>query len=433
MTPARAARQREILAAAASLLGDRGAETVTMDEIAARAGVAKGTLYLYFASKDDLVRELFGTGLGRVVAEIRAQPTARRAIDVALRFQISNPDWFRLRQRADSSDATRATLRAREPELRRAVAGALAGAGAAIDDPDRVAGLALGAIDAAVRRYLERDTSPGDVATESVALWRFLRRAIGAPDLAGRTVLVTRDEETGGPLSDAFRARGAHCVSVPLLETRPVDDAAELAAHLERASTYDWVFLTSTRAADAIARTLEPNGRSLRFAVVGEATARRVRSSGWEPELVGAGGAVELVREMSSTFGDLTGRSVLFPASDRVLGDGVRALSDAGALVDVVTAYRTVVRESARDPLSDALARGDLVLTFTSPSAVDAFVELAGTHGFVNRPIAALGPTTARRLAELGATRAIVSPEPDFESFADAVALAHFRKDTDLA
>jgi AcrR family transcriptional regulator len=48
-------RTQEILAAARKLLSQRGLEAMTMGEIAAAAGVAKGTLYLYFQSKDELI------------------------------------------------------------------------------------------------------------------------------------------------------------------------------------------------------------------------------------------------------------------------------------------------------------------------------------------------------------------------------------------
>jgi len=51
-------RTREILAAARNLMEQRGLEAVTMEEIAGAAGVAKGTLYLYFPSKDELIRAL---------------------------------------------------------------------------------------------------------------------------------------------------------------------------------------------------------------------------------------------------------------------------------------------------------------------------------------------------------------------------------------
>jgi AcrR family transcriptional regulator len=73
-------RTREILAAARRLMQDRGVEAATMEEIAAAAGVAKGTVYLYFQSKDDLVKALLsqmGENLVRdleVLLEIRESP-----------------------------------------------------------------------------------------------------------------------------------------------------------------------------------------------------------------------------------------------------------------------------------------------------------------------------------------------------------------------
>jgi AcrR family transcriptional regulator len=51
-------RTREIMAAARKLLEQRGPDAMTMEEVAAAAGVAKGTVYLYFQSKDDLIQAL---------------------------------------------------------------------------------------------------------------------------------------------------------------------------------------------------------------------------------------------------------------------------------------------------------------------------------------------------------------------------------------
>ena len=51
-------RTKGILSAARQLVGLRGLEAVTMDEIAAAAGVAKGTIYLYFRGKDNLIQTL---------------------------------------------------------------------------------------------------------------------------------------------------------------------------------------------------------------------------------------------------------------------------------------------------------------------------------------------------------------------------------------
>jgi AcrR family transcriptional regulator len=65
-------RTREILAAARKLLEQRGPEAMTMEEIAADAGVAKGTLYLYFQSKDDLIHALITRVGENLVQDVEA-------------------------------------------------------------------------------------------------------------------------------------------------------------------------------------------------------------------------------------------------------------------------------------------------------------------------------------------------------------------------
>ncbi|MGH2769324.1 MAG: TetR/AcrR family transcriptional regulator, partial [Actinomycetota bacterium] len=51
-------RRREILDAAVSVFGAKGLVVATMDDIARQAGVAKGTLYLYFETKEHLLASL---------------------------------------------------------------------------------------------------------------------------------------------------------------------------------------------------------------------------------------------------------------------------------------------------------------------------------------------------------------------------------------
>lgn len=58
----KAARPRELLDAALALFVEKGFAGSTAEDIAARAGVSKATLYLYFASKDDLLKGLIADG-----------------------------------------------------------------------------------------------------------------------------------------------------------------------------------------------------------------------------------------------------------------------------------------------------------------------------------------------------------------------------------
>jgi AcrR family transcriptional regulator len=61
-------RTREILAAARRLMEQKGADALIMDEIAQAAGVAKGTIYLYFQSKDELIQALLSQ-VGKAMAQ----------------------------------------------------------------------------------------------------------------------------------------------------------------------------------------------------------------------------------------------------------------------------------------------------------------------------------------------------------------------------
>jgi TetR/AcrR family transcriptional regulator, fatty acid metabolism regulator protein len=52
-------RENLILQAAEEVLSEKGYHETSMDEIATRVGIAKGTVYLHFPSKEDLIFALF--------------------------------------------------------------------------------------------------------------------------------------------------------------------------------------------------------------------------------------------------------------------------------------------------------------------------------------------------------------------------------------
>jgi AcrR family transcriptional regulator len=78
----RAARRDQIIAAALACFAQTGSHATTMADVAAQAGVSKGTPYLYFDSKEALfiaLHEEWDCGLGdRVNAAVAALPEAGR-------------------------------------------------------------------------------------------------------------------------------------------------------------------------------------------------------------------------------------------------------------------------------------------------------------------------------------------------------------------
>jgi len=59
----RAERERLILRAAEEVIIEKGYQALAMEEIASRVGISRPTIYLHFASKEDLVLALFERGL----------------------------------------------------------------------------------------------------------------------------------------------------------------------------------------------------------------------------------------------------------------------------------------------------------------------------------------------------------------------------------
>ena len=76
----RRATRAKLYEAAVTLIAEQGFSATTVDEIAERAGVAKGTVYYNFKSKTELFEELLRFGVGLLTASLQqaADETAER-------------------------------------------------------------------------------------------------------------------------------------------------------------------------------------------------------------------------------------------------------------------------------------------------------------------------------------------------------------------
>ena len=71
--PRRQEKRRRILDAAVLEIARRGYQATTVAMIARRAGVADGTIYLYFEGKEHILVSIFEQAMGRFIAEGRAR------------------------------------------------------------------------------------------------------------------------------------------------------------------------------------------------------------------------------------------------------------------------------------------------------------------------------------------------------------------------
>ena len=127
-------RVHSIQDAAMRVIARKGMAAATMQEIAEEAGVAKGTIYLYFRDRDELVEKTFETAITQLVERVEKAMAAESAIEEKIRGAMSakfaffreNREFFRLymslRMPEGDAQQQRRQKRTCEPQYRASVA-----------------------------------------------------------------------------------------------------------------------------------------------------------------------------------------------------------------------------------------------------------------------------------------------------------------------
>lgn len=133
---AKAARREEILDAARRVFAERGFKGTTIADIAEVAGIALGTIYLYFPSKDDVFRAM-NERLTAIITDALAEGEHDGTLERAVRSRVDNVFHACDRNRdlvrlvvlnTDSDTAAEQRMRAAEEKRFKPLVGALAGA-----------------------------------------------------------------------------------------------------------------------------------------------------------------------------------------------------------------------------------------------------------------------------------------------------------------
>jgi AcrR family transcriptional regulator len=178
-------RQR-IVAAAVALFAEQGYDATSVNQVVARAGVAKGALYHHFESKDDLLYEVYRelvdrqlAGLRTILAEDRPPAATLRAlIDDLVSTTAASAAEAKVfaRESHRLGDANQARVRAARRTIHDAVielvrAGQAAGDFAPVASPEMVSFTVFGVINELPVWYRpDGPKQPAELAAELAAL-----------------------------------------------------------------------------------------------------------------------------------------------------------------------------------------------------------------------------------------------------------------------
>lgn len=246
--------------------------------------------------------------------------------------------------------------------------------------------------------------------------------------LFGKRVVVTRSRTQASDLVTALADAGALPVEFPTIKVIPPGDGyAALDAAISKlrdaadgGPAYDWAVFTSVNGVERFFERLGIDGdtrdlRGVKLGAIGPATAAALESRGLKLDFVPAEYRAEAVLEGLLERGAADG-SVLIPRAKEAREVLPEKLAEAGARVEVVPAYETVLDETGVDEMKNMLSSGEIdIITYTSSSTVTNFVKLLDGFDFQALPenvtIACIGPVTADTARDLGLRVDLVADE----------------------
>ena len=251
--------------------------------------------------------------------------------------------------------------------------------------------------------------------------------------LEGRTVIVTRAASQAADLTTLLEGFGANVIICPTIEIREPDNYDRLDEALDHLYGYDWLIFTSTNGVEYFLKRLTDRGQQIadldeiKVCAIGQRTADKLHNAHVHVDLVPSQSTAEGVYTALSKFNDLRGLNILLPRA--AVGRDVlpAALQKAGARVDIVTTYQTVLPDNIdRGKLAAMLAGSGDCIAFTSPSTIKNLAKLFDTHDLgktlSGMAVACIGTVTAEAAAEYGLRVDIQPDQFTTQDLAQAIA-----------
>lgn len=204
----RAARREEILAAARRVFAKQGFKGTTIADIASEAGIALGTIYLYFPSKEDVFAALSQQFSDLITQGASLPPaadlerTVRRRIDRVFAVCEQNADLVRLAvintdPGTRVAEGLRSADRKRYSPLAHEIREGMAAGTVRPGDPDVVTNLVVGIVNVAV--YQAFVISDGSKAADYSRACADMIIAYLQPQSPAAAAAPAQDEEADAP------------------------------------------------------------------------------------------------------------------------------------------------------------------------------------------------------------------------------------------
>lgn len=414
-----------ILDKATELFARKDYYNILMDDVANHSKLAKGTLYNYFTSKEELFNEILLTNLKNLIHLVKSNLSSEYSIIESLnnftitvyKYFVAHKNFFKIYLRYLSKDADEYNPRLRQViEELSSILSDIIYKGKRENifrniDEDFAVRLVLGIITNTVRRGIENNFSDDQLDNDKDELFDFIIHAIHSGfsnfdvlPLKKKTIVLTRTVEQSSESASAFTELGAKVIIFPTLEIVPPSSWRSFDEVITDKKRIDFIIFTSAHTVTMFSQRLNELKIDFDFSKtkvvsIGSKTSQVCEQNKIPVNIIPEKFSGEGVVEALSKF-NLKNKLVFIPRSAIGRAELPKGLEELGAIIKTVPVYdvslpRKSVIEESKIRLKES--KPD-VFVFTSPSTFENFLTIMEIDNpvsyFKNYDVAAIGPTT---------------------------------------
>lgn len=420
-------RQRKelIIDKATELFAVKDYYEVMMDDVAHLSKVAKGTLYNYFASKEELYDEIIISNLEKLLTAVKSGLNNESSIIESLysyvtslfQFLISHKNFFKIYLSNISKDyeGSNSEIKLKSEELNSILSDIIyKGKRESLFrdvDEDFAVRLIIGNIFNSVNRSIKYNFHEEQLVSERENLFDFILHSIYAGfensmirPLKNKTIVLTRTVEQSTESASAFTELGAKVIIFPTLEIVPPSSWKSFDEVISDKNKIDFLIFTSTHTVTMFAQRLNELKKEFDYSktkvvAIGSKTSQVCEQYKIPVNIIPEKFSGEGVVEALSKF-NLKNKIVFIPRSAIGRAELPKGLEELGAIIKTVPVYnvslprKSVIEESLKQ-LKES--KPD-VYVFTSPSTFENYLTIMNIDNpalyFKGVDVAAIGPST---------------------------------------
>jgi uroporphyrinogen-III synthase/DNA-binding transcriptional regulator YbjK len=445
-------KQKKIIDAASILFSRKSYHEVMMEEVAKLASIAKGTVYNYFSSKEELYFSIMKGRMEKLNNSLKEHISGNQSSLDSLRsfithlymFMMKHQNFFLMyRKESLSAEHTLCSeLIILEKDLKKTLrkiikSGKTEGIFRDINEEFCV-DLVLGSIYGAVHRGIEKNLNEDQKIYDRENIFDFILHGLFSGfqskeslPLKEKTIVMTRAIETSKESAELFIRLGADVITFPTLDIVPPDDWTQFDDVILNKNKIDFIIFTSAHAVKMFSKRLEELNESINYSnvkvvAVGNKTSAVCEKYGIPINIIPKNFSSEGVIFELLKF-KLNKKIIFIPRSAIGREELPAGLEELGAIIKSVPVYNVAVPSDKNiAPYLDNLRKSTPQLyIFTSPSTFDNFLQILKitdpVRYFSGALIAAIGPTTRISIESRKLKVNIIPEEFTMEGLAKAI------------